>query len=976
MFKLSSAIVTLCLVSTASARICKLSSPNSNVALGQYKDTDECSADCVCMDYIPSDAEKVDIKVSVLSDGVDCSKDAGTVISQFQLSNQGTADQMSGSLDNLLPAKYCIVATLSRDGTGFVDGTCGNDSDGALIIFQAFQDVTIEASATKEVRLVMASCSEPFVIEGFAVPEFPSSVVTVSVDFSQEGQPSGSVLGATGTAEVVFAVQNHNYKIPSSKFTGNKVVVDVDNHGSFDNRNPAHSWSLTTLGESIDTETIDETDDDADKTMTSIQQLDPEEIDGISEHRLTLQVNHATKASTAQAVINTFAYDSDSDKDMAGTSDSIDFVVNPVGDLDIQIATLSAVRPKTTELINFISNGQSPAGHYSQESVKMPDGVTDCAYAKEVASENCDGNLECDINGYVVPSDGSSTFVLFNEYLPSTIEREVDLSYYAVDSDTSDCSPFSFSLIPKSDPWIYPNLPGFTSDPINYDVDLVVTGSGNPTDAPGYCKVEVTISTHFLGHSEFTKDYTRNIVFGHMGSLGCDNYDPENGTNTRLSREDFCPAISVIEWGSTDNWISAPICTPEDDGTQEPIQFCAFTSSGAGVAPQYDASDFDITFYEFSGYDPTSYMYDISYGYGYTKDSDYTVTVTDVKNLGSAAVNNYTGPCKQLLLDEQAVAGTSQILEVQITYITPPPLCEDLWYSGWGIGAVISATNKGTQGDNSMCSSIKNAAGFTHEDIAESTIFCTYGYNQEYKECDDYPYWRRRRSVERVSGCPEDSIYRCPAENNMPFQIKVEDGRLTVSMDPARLGGHTIQVETDPTGMLPTRSRFIAADFSKYMLPTSPWSNSLKLKMDRLLADDYMKQNLKPGVTTDQLVECCDFTVAEADSVVSTIDSILATEQLQAFKPRISVAKDPESNENENTNAQTTSTTTSTSTTSEKSDSSLLVVVAVAGILVLVAVIALAIFTVKNNKQSQRVVDMRGIQQSSWQKGGAMESDF
>jgi len=210
----------------------------------------------------------------------------------------------------------------------------------------------------------------------------------------------------------------------------------------------------------------------------------------------------------------------------------------------------------------------------------------------------------------------------------------------------------------------------------------------------------------------------------------------------------------------------------------------------------------------------------------------------------------------------------------------------------------------------------------------------------------------------------------------MPFQIKVEDGRLTVSMDPAKLEGHTIQVETDPTGMLPTRSRFIAADFSKYMLPASHWSDALKLRMDQLLINDYLKQNLRPGVTADELVACCGFPVAEAQSVIAAMDSILADEKLQAFKPRVSIAKDPESNEDETTSAQTTSTTTSTSTTSEKSDSSLLVVVAVAGILVLVAVIALAIFTVKNNKQSQRVVDMRGIQQSSWQKGGAMESDF
>merc|ERR1719456_1145279 len=112
------------------------------------------------------------------------------------------------------------------------------------------------------------------------------------------------------------------------------------------------------------------------------------------------------------------------------------------------------------------------------------------------------------------------------------------------------------------------------------------------------------------------------------------------------------------------------------------------------------------------------------------------------------------------------------------------------------------------------------------------------------------------------------------------------------------------------------------------------------------------------------------------------MDQIVQSELAQIYRPVITVGGNTGSTSNQQ--QQTTSTqTTSTHTTEKSSDDSsssgsLLVVVAVAAVLVLVAVIALAIFTVKSNKQSQRVVDLRGgnDKQSSWQKGGAMESDF
>jgi len=946
------------------------------------------------MDYIPPDAQNVNIRVSVLADGETCSVNGvGTVISQFQLSNQGTADQMSGSLDNLLPAKYCIVATLTRDGVGFVNGTCGNDSEGDLIIFQASADVTIVSSETKEVRLVMVSCAETYIIDGFAVPEFPATVVTVSVDyFSKEGQPSGSVLGANEQAKVVFSVQNHNYKIPAAAYTDNKVVVNIDNHGSFDpTNNPAHTWSLTTQETSVDSSSPSTSDaDDNDVTLTSIQQLASDHSDGISHHTLTLTVDqNATKASTAEATINTFAYNSDTQEDMGGTSDSIDFVVNPVGDLDIQIATLSAVRPKVNEVFGHVAT--KPVGHYSQETVTKSDD-SQCKYAEEIKKATCAiSGTTCGVNGYVMPSDGKSRFVLYNQYIPSTVKRTIKLSHTPVNSEASNCSKFTFTLSQESSSnVIEASSPGFSNNnqAYDYNVYLDVVGNGELDDVPGLCKVTVSIETEFEGHSTHSRTYAREIVFGYMGANGCDAYDPDDGVNIGLARKNFCPALSVIEWGSIDNWINAPICDDNNTGTQAPIMFCAFTSpSESNLSyPMYDHTDFDVKFYYTK--DDSTY-HDISF-------SEYTVNSTNQKDFSINQVNELDGPCKQFLLDSEAVQGTSQVLEVTITFTGKPPMCDFTPENNMvmnAFGAVITATNKGSE--SGLCSSIKNEADFSDVDKKDSTLMCRYGMSFGAGDSDDSQCLanpnpdqggsgdaRRsilsvsRRSIESVSGCPEDSIYRCPAENNMPFQIKVEDGRLTVSMDPARLEGQTIQVETDPTGMLPTRSRFIAADFSKYMLPTSPWSDVLKLKMDQLLNNAYLKQNLKPGVTADELVACCGLVIGESQSIIAAMDSILATEQLQAFKPRISIAKDPESNEDETTSAQTTSTTTSTSTTSEKSDSSLLVVVAVAGILVLVAVIALAIFTVKNNKQSQRVVDMRGVQQSSWQKGGAMESDF
>merc|ERR1712072_1651966 len=119
-----------------------------------------------------------------------------------------------------------------------------------------------------------------------------------------------------------------------------------------------------------------------------------------------------------------------------------------------------------------------------------------------------------------------------------------------------------------------------------------------------------------------------------MGSNGCDSYDPDLGENHRLDRLDFCPAMSQIQWGSIDNWNSAPICVDDGNRTQEPIRFCAFTSGNDVITnPIYDATDFAISFY-----------YTVADEYRPIESfDDYTVTVANQRNMSADDVRGR--PC-------------------------------------------------------------------------------------------------------------------------------------------------------------------------------------------------------------------------------------------------------------------------------------------------------------------------------------------
>jgi hypothetical protein len=198
----------------------------------------------------------------------------------------------------------------------------------------------------------------------------------------------------------------------------------------------------------------------------------------------------------------------------------------------------------------------------------------------------------------------------------------------------------------------------------------------------------------------------------------------------------------------------------------------------------------------------------------------------------------------------------------------------------------------------------------------------------------------------------------------MPFDIKVENGRLSVTMDTSFVGDKTLSIAANPVGLVPRRKKFIASDFDN--IP-STWDMSLRTKLNLVVNDRTLSENMKPGAKVADLVTCCAFTVDEATKIVEEMDKIASAEMTQMYKPVITIQSNNQGSSSSNKQAGTASeSTTSTSTTTSDSNGSLLVVVAVAAVLVLVGVIALAIYTVKNKQQSQRVIDLRGDQKGSW----------
>lgn len=242
---------------------------------------------------------------------------------------------------------------------------------------------------------------------------------------------------------------------------------------------------------------------------------------------------------------------------------------------------------------------------------------------------------------------------------------------------------------------------------------------------------------------------------------------------------------------------------------------------------------------------------------------------------------------------------------------------------------------------------------------------------------------RKRRSLlqaQHAPGCDPDSPYACPADNNLPFDIKVEDGRLTVSMDIDDFGSKTLTVSSDPKGRMPKRTQFIASDFSQKLQKGSDWSSTLQNKVDRIFNSPDLKKNLIPGVQVSDLVACCGLSEAEAEQLFSFMESVVVAEKTAFYVPRINPNNgEPKTQTQTQTQSHTTTTTTTEKSSGDSGSSgTLLVVVAVAGILVLVAVVALVVVQSKSKATVERVVDMRqrSSRQASWQKGGAVDMDF
>lgn len=270
-----------------------------------------------------------------------------------------------------------------------------------------------------------------------------------------------------------------------------------------------------------------------------------------------------------------------------------------------------------------------------------------------------------------------------------------------------------------------------------------------------------------------------------------------------------------------------------------------------------------------------------------------------------------------------------------------------------------------------------NAIEVELQENVENVIAC-------HNTCPDIP--RSRRSIlqsQSAPGCSE-SPYGCLASDQVPFEIKVEDGRLTVSMDPNDFVGKSVEVASAPKGLVPKRTRFIASDFTEKLTgPSSSWSATLRTKVRSITQSDILSKNLVPGISAADLVVCCYLDQTEAAEVISFMNEIVVSEKTSFYTVQLlDQAKAEENKQQELQNKQgttswgsTTTSTTTTSTSTSSSSESLLVVIAVAAILVLVAVIALVVVTNKS-RSAERVAEVKRSRETSWVKSSALDLDL
>jgi hypothetical protein len=971
-------LVALAFVASAQARICELANNNLQELTGGTS----CSSACKCREFVPADVTIVDVKVVKVTNTGD------QTISEFQLSNAGGQDTATGSLDNIDLGTYKVevLARRKNPGNDFVDpdstinALCvADDTNGDVLFFGQTStfDISDTSGAAKNVKVFMQPCHAGIDYQGNDIsdpPNYPPLTLQVNID------ASGAVLNTQGSATVTIETYNPNGAV---LYTGTGIKVKATRVGEHGGTTP-DVWTVddTFSGEGQTTT----------NTLTTEFQTFTPNLDsstGRTLSTLTYQVNDAKKSYSTTAYIQPHAYKPPSfDDRLDGSLTEVTLVVAPVGDLDLEVMYFSGVRPKSATVVV----GTVPSGTVTPPYPRLIAG-TDAT-----ACPDYDSIID---SQYLVPGKSDATgaadqtTVFELEYSAMALyglDRQYKIDVGSIStintqySTDNDCASYTVGLYQASTIALGNNAGSYSSGDW-LDIPRANSAGSNNQELTAQFHLQLTTSASIQGVStcEFTLG-TTTIKTGDS-SISKTSYQTFQFITapyskvceahvdgiTAASQAAACPVMNQIEWGSTGGFKASNACSQSSSASAHTIELCLFTK-GPDVYTTASSVQLEIS------RDDGSNQY--------------------IQNADSAPVVSTTGACTTLAA--QAIVTDDPDARAKLVRFTFPTAVGSSDAAAFENHPICQAGNEEvnffarikaqpykfdgsavTSGD--MCDDRMGFADFSNPNQDHSNIVCSNtrteaqnAQNQTVVTCSAY---RKRRNVV-AAGCPERNPFVCPAANTMPFDIKVENGRLSVTMDTSFVGDKTLTIEANPVGATPRRSKFIASDFAN---APSTWSVELKTKLDLVINDATLSASIKPGATVSDLTTCCSFTPAEASKLVAEMNQITQAESAQLYNPIITLSNNGNSNGDQNSGTSaaaaggTSSSTTTTTSTSSESSGSLLVVVAVAAVLVLVAVIALAIFTVKSNKQSQRVVDLRGgeaAHQSSWQKGGAMESDF
>merc|ERR1711871_1613279 len=914
-------------------------------------------------EYLVADIDEVTVKGFNSNDAK---------IAEFQLSNADGQDQASGSLDNIEAGTYKVQVDASSsdysdafkgyDGADYTTSTCRNNNiDDNLFEGEGTVTVSGDGSAAT-VSIFMEACHDPLTFGANGLPDlvFPSYVQEVSSVVTS----ANGVLRKNDAVTVTVTIQNSNVATTKTGFNYTKSVLEAKFDTTGDKRTTTPAWKEGTT------------------TTTDLAQTNKYFVKSDAQSVFTFSYN-ATDAGntyTTELQITPYAYKGDgtgvldskpSVADLSqGSSFTRNYVVAPVGDLDLEVVYFTGLRIKgDTSFGSTTSDNQLTNSVFTQP--------TQNPYSGECSDRSTEAGWK-----YVVPDSLDSYFDV--DFVATSLYGIARTMNFTATSDNTDCT---VSVALKND--FFGPASGFTVDAGTTDnlvLDFPVRVTVNPTEYTDFekdvlkgstsvtqCTITVTgttTGTTVTGTisktvtakfqvkvlpTDYVCDYTKKM-------LPETNFIKQNNFDQDIP----CPSLRAISWDGS-HFADGPACN-SGNGNLE-IKFCAQFIKG--FKTEYNASDFQLEVYKFSGGTGTSKTFT-----GVTKDDH----IGEVEDDACLEARTQLTAAVQATLEFQSYKIVIPAEGFKVDELTD--LCIESKTTQFGARIKAAAKNDLAK-QSQTCSETSAYDQYSSSDVDDHTIFCPAYKDLSTETCTAAKTTEAptRKLLSKSAGCPSGP-FACPADNRLPFDIKIEDGRLTVAMDTSAIADKKIVINANPTGLLPKRSRFIASDFSAV---SQSWGPSLRAKLDFVINDATTRQNLVPGATAQDLVACCGFSLEEATVLSGSMADIVSAERAQIFKPTITVTDNNGGNNGNNggNNAgQTTSTQTTTTHTEKSSDGSssgsLLVVVAVAAVLVLVAVIALAIFTVKSNKQSQRVVDLRGgnAQQSSWQKGGAMESDF